>query len=47
MAGEDRFDLLLQFLMFIDHLCCLLLVVESAARQAGQLEQAGKREVLP
>ena len=47
VAGEDGADLLLQRLMLVAGLRCLLLVVEGAARQAGQLEQAGQREVLP
>jgi hypothetical protein len=47
MAFEERTDLLLELLVLVRFLKGLLLVVESTARQFGQLQQAGNRELLP
>ncbi len=47
VAGKNGSNLLLQHLMLVDDLRHLLLVIEGAAGQSGQLEQADQRELLP
>ncbi len=47
MVGEDGTNLLLQRLMLVADQRGFLLIVESAAGQFGDLEQASQGELLP